>query len=266
MSSHTAPAVSTFLQVATLICLPAGLWLFCSPMNQGIFQLLNAHLVLWFGETFWALLTNLGDGLFLFPLGMLLFWRCPQRQLAIIIGIILVAVITYASKKLVDSPRPGALFDLETLTVIGPLLKGRSMPSGHSATAFLMVGFSWFYLERQWGILMLGIMSLSALSRIAVGAHWPCDIFCGAWVGLMCAATGVFISGRRQANKMPRLFFVSLGFLTFLVLLVYDNGYQHIPAVCCMQLTLTLLTAVAVIDESLSLFKDSITGCNHAQD
>ena len=248
---HSKRTPSFWFKVTIAISLLIGIGLSLSQANKVLFQFLNHHLVDCLGESFWAVLTNLGDGFFLFPFGMLLMWRCPQRQLAILIGILLLALVTGLTKKWVGLPRPAAVIELAELTIIGPMLKSNSMPSGHSGTAFLMAGFSWLYLKRHWSIPVMIVMSLCALSRVAVGAHWPGDIMSGAFIGLSCSALGHRLSQSLNVSRFSRVLFLILGVSTFLVLLTYDNGFQYLLSVCFMQLLLVLLTGAMIMIEVL---------------
>ena len=58
----------------------------------------------------------------------------------------------------------------------------KSMPSSHAANFFaLATVFSYFYRKYQWIFWFLA--SLVAYSRIAVGVHYPFDVFVGAICG-----------------------------------------------------------------------------------
>lgn len=256
MSIDRSVAIQPMVYGASLLLLPLTLLLFFSSANQLLFHFLNERLVFWHGEVFWALLTNFGDGFFLFPVAMLLFWRCPQRQLAVILSILLLAIVIHLAKRTMGVPRPGAELDLHLMAIVGPLLKGDSMPSGHAATAFVLVGLGLLYLGRSFKMLLLLLMTLVAISRVAVGAHWPCDVICGAWVGLICASLGGWLSQRIKAGLTTRLVFVGLGMLAMIVLPGYDNGFQHYPAICLTQYLLASAAALVVIVELCSLYRD----------
>jgi undecaprenyl-diphosphatase len=68
---------------------------------------------------------------------------------------------------------------IHMLVECGP---GRSFPSSHAVNNFA-VGtlFSYYYPKWKWGF--LGWASLVALSRPAVGVHYPSDILGGALIG-----------------------------------------------------------------------------------
>lgn len=61
-----------------------------------------------------------------------------------------------------------------------------SMPSGHTAVSFaglVMMGM----LAPKYKSLTWSLAVLVALSRVAVGAHWPSDVLVGAFVGMVVA-------------------------------------------------------------------------------
>lgn len=244
------------LSGASLLLLPLALLFFISSVNQALFLFLNERLTLWQGGVFWALLTNLGDGFFLFPLSMVLFWRQPRQQLAVILSMILLALVINVAKSLIGAPRPGALLDLELFSVVGPLLTGDSVPSGHAGTAFLLVGLGLIHLGRSLKAILLVVMTLVCLSRIAVGAHWPFDVVVGAWLGLVCAALGTWLSHRLGAGFKTRLVFIALGLAAVGVLPVYHNGFQEFAAVRLAQYVLAAISAVTVLSEIMGVYRD----------
>lgn len=61
-----------------------------------------------------------------------------------------------------------------------------SMPSGHTAVSFaglVMIGM----LAPRYKPLTWTLAILIAISRVAVGAHWPSDVILGAFVGMVVA-------------------------------------------------------------------------------
>jgi hypothetical protein len=84
--------------------------------------------------------------------------------------------------------------DRETIVILGPVLKHGSFPSGHTATLFALLGSLTLWLRlsllRELLPILMIIGILAALSRIAVGAHWPMDILFGATIGWLSALMG----------------------------------------------------------------------------
>lgn len=83
-------------------------------------------------------------------------------------------------------PRPFVAGFVSQLVYHNPL--EASFPSGHAAFMFGMT-FSLLFLPvpRAWKIVSLVLASISAISRVIVGVHYPLDIFAGALVGLISA-------------------------------------------------------------------------------
>lgn len=241
---------------SSVILLPLTALLLLTPYNQSLFLSLNHHLAIDDSAGVWAMLTNLGDGFFLFPLAMVFFLRKPDQQLAVIISMIVLALMVNVAKDLIGAFRPAMVLESYQLSVIGPVVKLNGFPSGHSATVFLLAGLACVYLRRRLTTLILILMALSGLSRVVVGAHWPADVIAGAWVGLVCAATGSWISRKISAGLGTRLFFIVLGVVAVVVLPNYRNGYSLFSEVTVMQYVLALMAGVAVASEVTALCSD----------
>ena len=245
------------LGIVSSLFMLLGVALFVSSFNPPLFYALNARLVPWLGEPFWAVITNLGDGFFLFPLAMMLFWRSPQQQLATLLSMLALAAAVNVLKVVVGLPRPFAELGVDWVSMVGPLPNSKSFPSGHSGTAFLLVGLSLMYFKSR--LLKGGIAFMATmvcLSRIAVGVHWPSDILFGIGLGISCALLGGYWSQRVQPGFKARLIFILLGSLSVGVLPGYNNGFQHYSAVLMMQYTLAVVAVVAVLSELLWLYRD----------
>ncbi|MEK9132142.1 MAG: phosphatase PAP2 family protein [Patescibacteria group bacterium] len=61
-----------------------------------------------------------------------------------------------------------------------------SFPSGHTTVMFA-IAFSLFYVNKKWAIIYLILATVSAISRVIVGVHFPMDIAGGILVGLLSA-------------------------------------------------------------------------------
>jgi undecaprenyl-diphosphatase len=60
------------------------------------------------------------------------------------------------------------------------------MPSGHTALSFAGLVMLGMLMPRfKWLTWTLAI--LIAVSRVAIGAHWPTDVLLGAFVGMVAA-------------------------------------------------------------------------------
>jgi undecaprenyl-diphosphatase len=125
----------------------------------------------------------------------------PARVARLLWILVVGGLVIHAIKQALPLPRPLAALGPGGLAVIGAELRTHSMPSGHSAMAFAMLGLMAGELARDararhgaaapawfaglgWCVLAVGI----ALARMAVGAHWPADVGVGAGLGLAFAA------------------------------------------------------------------------------
>ena len=123
----------------------------------------------------------------------------PERVAQLLWGIVLGGLTASWIKHHLPSPRPFLALGAAHLDVIGTPLSAGSMPSGHSAMAFAMlavlVAERRRFAERSavdgvltsnLGIVLIALLAFGiALSRLAVGAHWPADTLVGGGLGLV---------------------------------------------------------------------------------
>ena len=97
-------------------------------------------------------------------------------------------VIVEVLKFIIGRARP-IFFDIFGIVGFFPFTNEwafNSMPSGHTALSFaglvmlgmLMPRFKWL----TWGLAIV-----IAVSRVAIGAHWPTDVILGAFIGMLSA-------------------------------------------------------------------------------
>ncbi len=154
----------------------------------------NDSLFLWanglhspFTDPIWLALTTLGDGLLLgIILGAFLLVN-PRVAVMGLLVMMLSSTVLHLVKAAYPTLRPAEL--LQSVHVIGPLLRSGSFPSGHAAAAMstgLVIAF--FCRSRVIGAIVITVALLIGLSRIFVGAHFPADV-----LGGMICALSVFI-------------------------------------------------------------------------
>jgi undecaprenyl-diphosphatase len=106
---------------------------------------------------------------------------------------ILSSVVVHVVKAAYPSLRPAEL--LQSVHVVGPLLRSGSFPSGHAAASMSAgLAIAHFCSSRATSAVVMAIALLIGLSRIFVGAHFPADV-----LGGMICALGVFLIFRLTA-------------------------------------------------------------------
>jgi undecaprenyl-diphosphatase len=170
-----------------------------------------------------AALSLLGGGwgsLALLPMLARARTRSFGRSLAIVLGV--TAVLVFALKRLVGRSRPCAcLEDVRALVFAAPT--DFSFPSGHAAGSFAFAVFVGIVLvgeardgqrlARALGAAaLLALASGVALSRVALGVHFPADVAAGAVLGTVVAAVGARLhrgAAARRAISVQRSAFSS---------------------------------------------------------
>jgi membrane-associated phospholipid phosphatase len=162
---------------------------------------------------FWANLTQLGDTAVVFALLTPVLCRHPRVYFAWLSAVPIGGAMSLILKRSLDWPRPADVLPLDQLHVVGWVLNGRSFPSGHTITAValaVMVGLYWQSLSSAtrvkplWVWAALGLLAWgAAVSRMAVGAHWPTDLLAGTGVGLMAAAFAAWVLARWSWQPGP---------------------------------------------------------------
>lgn len=214
------PACLAILALALLLSVPA--------LNQSFFLLLNQAAVV-LPASFWAHVTALGDAQIAIALLMPFALRHRAAALAALLACLFAGLGVHLLKLALAMPRPAAVLDPALFEVIGPRLHGRSFPSGHAVTAFVFLALlAGHTLPRHWLWLGGGLAALIALSRIAVGAHWPTDVLAGAVLGWLAGFAALYAARRFSPAWQRRLgaLAIFLFLLTTLWLLTgFDSGY-----------------------------------------
>lgn len=170
--------------------------------NRTLFLALNGladHLP----AAFWSDLTVLGDTLVALCLMLLFLRRRPDLALAGLIAALPATLISHGLKNGLAVMRPVAVLG-DQVHVIGPYLRAGAFPSGHTTTAFVLAAVLTLGLRARGAApALLALAGLVALSRIAVGAHWPLDIAGGVLCGWLSGVIGLHLA-RRHAAALTR--------------------------------------------------------------
>lgn len=227
------PVPRAWVWAVPLAALSGALWIAFSGSNLEAFLWLNRASE-YTGPGLWAHLTIGGDTLVALALCLPFAARRPAILWATLLAGILTGVLVHSLKPLLDIPRPPAVLEHGSFHLIGPALRARSFPSGHTATAFTLAGAIILNLSaaarRRWAWLILTWAVSVGISRAAVGVHWPLDILCGAaygWIG----AVGGSIWIRRWKwglHGRGRMWCSGIFIFAALFLWFHDTRYPHV--------------------------------------
>lgn len=155
-----------------------------------------------------AALTVLGSGWSMLALVPLLARTRTRAFASALIGTLAGAsLVVFVVKSLVRRARPCSCLDgVRALVFDAP--EDFSFPSGHSAGSFAFAAFASVLLlslartPRRWLVAaaLFALAASIALSRIALGVHFPGDVCAGALVGLASGAIGARLYARRRAT------------------------------------------------------------------
>ena len=99
------------------------------------------------------------------------------------------AIVTFF-RKIFNRPRPYEKF--ATTSVFGKKKKGESMPSRHTACAFI-IAMAFMYVSIPLGIAYLIISTLIMISRVLAGVHFISDVIAGMAISLLYGYFSFFI-------------------------------------------------------------------------
>jgi undecaprenyl-diphosphatase len=135
------------------------------------------------------LVTFLGSGWMLLALVPLLFVPAMRTRAAVLfLTLTLTSGLVAWGKALGGRVRPcHALQWVQAMPIELPT--DPSFPSGHAAGSFAFAAFV-FTFHRRAGFVFAGLATAIALSRVALGVHYPSDVIAGAVVGVLLGWTG----------------------------------------------------------------------------
>jgi undecaprenyl-diphosphatase len=190
---------------------------FLYSLDVAVFHFINVTLANPVGDFLWPLITDydkmLPVRLLLLAVWVLLIVRGGARGRTA--AVLLVPVLFCADKlsssilkELVSRPRPchdiGGVPIVQGIHMLVDCGSGRSFPSSHAVNNFAVATlFSTYF--RRWRWWFFGWASLVALSRPAVGVHYPSDILGGAAIGVCVALAVIFLWTETARRFFPRL-------------------------------------------------------------
>ena len=222
-----------------------GLILLATGSNERAFLLLN-RLGPQTGDALWANLTILGDGTVALALCLLLARRRPDLLWAVVPAALLVTAWSRAWKHLVDVLRPPAVLGANAIHIIGPAYQYHSFPSGHATTAFALAALCVIGFKlRAWSVLPVGAAILVAVSRCAVGVHWPLDLLGGAVGGWFAAAVGMRAAASAAFGLRPSAQWIIALALTGCALVLLVRSPTDYPQALWFQRVIGIVSLLA---------------------
>lgn len=208
-----------------------------------IFILANQALQ-FLAQEFWHNVTYLGDALILIPLLSFICLFNVKAWAAMFGSVPLAFFLSHAGKAFFAIPRPAAILEHDQFTIIGRTLAAHtSFPSGHTITIFTaMSALIFVYLKQDKYhsnlrnaviATLLFVATITAISRVAVGAHWPADILMGALLGGVAGLSGEYLS--RHYSKwwdwaVTKPIYLGYFILSFCAALLYLTVSGETPA------------------------------------
>jgi membrane-associated phospholipid phosphatase len=235
--------------------------------NQDLFLWINGLGESESSSNFWANITILGDTLIAFAFLSPFARKRPDIIWALLIAAVFATLWVHGLKPLIGNLRPAAVLSNDVIHIIGVTLHKGSFPSGHTTTAFTLAGV--ICLSRAHPAVMIAALVLATLagvSRVVVGAHWPMDVFAGAFGGWLAALIGVLLFKRlaqiknwgdpahnRSPSQIPgRLYFNGGLLLIALSLFTHDSGY---PGSYPFQIFVAITCIITIVFNFWFLFK-----------
>lgn len=186
-----------------------------AAIDRAVFLFLNQTLSNPVGDFLWPLITDY-DRLPLVRVALIGLWILLLVKGGVrgrTAALLLIPVLVFADqlsssliKELVQRPRPCHAIDGVPIVPGIHLLVhcggGKSFPSSHAVNNFAVATlFSFYYPKGRWGF--YGWAALVALSRPAVGVHYPSDIIGGAFIGILVAAFVLWVWTVTQRRYFP---------------------------------------------------------------
>lgn len=180
-------------------------------LDLELFRWLYGGPHLWLGIM--SVLTVVGSGWTVIPIASLAAFKRTREHALRLVGLLLfVALAVFSIKFLVGRARPcTSLAQVHALVFSAPT--DPSFPSGHAAGAFAVAAFVTFEARvHPFAKIALFVIAAGiAMSRVALGVHFPSDVLAGALLGTVAALSFSIVRrsfAKRKWNdeKAPSIF------------------------------------------------------------
>lgn len=190
---------------------------FLTAVDHAVFTFINLTLSNPVGDFLWPYITDydryLAVRIVLVGIWLALIIRGGKRgrTAALLLVLVLVCADQLSSsviKKAVGRPRPCHTVEgapvVENVHLLVGCGGGKSFPSSHAVNNFAVATlFAFFYRRAAWWLFAWA--AIVALSRVAVGVHFPSDILGGAVIGTGVAAVLLWLWDRAGRSVAPWL-------------------------------------------------------------
>ena len=185
---------------------PLVLWALCWSFfpEPGLFLFLNQTARI-LPDMAWVTFNMLGNGWSVYALLSPLLIFAPRLLIGALIAGAIAGALSRWPKHVLEMPRPAGVLDQASFYILERPLTSFAMPSGHTLTAFAALSGIYFALDRNRRGPFFWLFILAAfggMARIAVGAHWPSDVFAGAALGIFGGLLGGHFSHRLPASVL----------------------------------------------------------------
>lgn len=124
---------------------------------------------------------------------ILLLWSiifCKNEFLKLLLVPAFTFGIVTLLRIIINEPRPYEKYGIDS--VFSKKTIGKSMPSRHTASAFI-IAMAMLYVNSVLGIILLTISVFIMLSRVLAGVHYIRDVLVGAMISILIGTTFLFI-------------------------------------------------------------------------
>ena len=174
-------------------------------LDLSILLFIQEHLRVAWMDVFWKFITHFGDGgIFWIFLSLALMIPKKTRKAGIVAAcsLLLGALVTNVTlKPLVDRVRPYHYSD--AIIPLGRIPVDASFPSGHTCASFACALIYVRMFPKKYGIPLVVLATLIALSRLYLCVHFPTDVLGGFLAALFSSAV-VYVCYQRLEQKKQR--------------------------------------------------------------
>lgn len=128
----------------------------------------------------------------LYPIGIVwVFFKQSEIFLQFVLVPLSVFLMVTALRKLINEQRPYEKYGIEP--VFAKNTKGKSMPSRHTASAFI-ISMAMLRINLYLGIGFLAVSFIIMLSRVLAGVHYIRDVIVGMAISIVIGYVFLFLS------------------------------------------------------------------------